>query len=72
LYGPSHSHCLLVFNFTALLLFLSNVFKLQGPVKQSVEGHNTGLDWKSYSPSLSVSFRVPFSHALVGNTILMM
>jgi hypothetical protein len=43
------------------------MFELQGPIKQSVEGHNTGLDWKSYSPSLSVSFRVPFSYSLVGN-----
>jgi len=54
------------------MIILSNVFKSQGPVQQSVEGHNTGLDWKPYSPSLSVSFRVMFSRALVGNTMVMM
>jgi hypothetical protein len=43
-----------------------NVFESQGPVKQSAEGHNTGLDRKPHSPALSVSFRMCHFH--VGNT----
>jgi hypothetical protein len=44
------------------------VQKLQGPVKQSVEGNDTGLHRKPHSPSLPVSFRVPFSCALAVET----
>jgi hypothetical protein len=59
LYDPSHYHrSLPACDFTVLFLLL------QGPVKQSVERYNTGLDWKPHSPSLSVSF----SGALVVNT----
>lgn len=66
-----HISCLWFFS-AFVLLFLSNMFKLQRTCPTICWGaqYDTSLHWKLYSPLLSVSFCILyFSRTLVGNII---
>lgn len=73
LYALLRSHYHLSFDYLCAfkVFYLSicssnNALKLQGLVEQPVEGHNSGFDWKPYSPPLSVSFLRMLQGLLLG------